>query len=122
VFTLEKPMEMIPALPRSASNLPAMRAQRITTDFHRLGLLVSVAWAMSAVLILVVSLCAYCELISDVTGELGSVSAVVGALGIGFAGGNYAIALALGRIAIGLSLAVTEQLALADRRGLPSAP
>jgi hypothetical protein len=77
---------------------------------------------MSAVLILVLSRCAYFELISDVTGELGSVSAVVGALGIGFAAGSYAIASALERIAIGLSLAVTEQLALADQRRLPSAP
>lgn len=86
-----------------------MRAQRITTDFHRFGLLASAIWTAPSVTSLTASL--YGGLTSDQIDEFDLMLAIVGTLGMGFAVGSYAIALALERIAIGLSLAVAEQLA-----------
>ena len=83
----------------------------------RCSILAATAWAVSALLSLIASLCVYCDATSDVPDEYALMLAVVGALGLGFAIGSYAIASALEGIAIGLSLAVAEQLERAAKTG-----
>jgi hypothetical protein len=73
-----------------------------------LGVLAAVIWTAPSVISLTASL--YGVLASDAPDEYESMLAIVGAFGMGFAIGSYAIASALDRIAIGLWLAVTEQL------------
>lgn len=86
-----------------------MRPQHIIEDFHSVGILAAGAWTASAVLSLVASLFVYCDLMSDATDEHALLLALFGALGLGFAMGSYAIAGALGKIAIGLANEIASE-------------
>lgn len=66
-------------------------------------------WAAPAVLSLVASLFAFCGVPSDATDEIGLVLAIVGAIGLGFAISSYAIASALGEIALALASEVSNR-------------
>jgi hypothetical protein len=78
-------------------------------EFHRIGVLAAVMWTAPAVLSLVASLFAFCGVPSDATDEIGSMLAIVGAIGLGFAIGSYAIASALGEIALALASEVSNR-------------
>ena len=84
-----------------------MREERITADIRRGGAVATVIWTAPAVISLAASL--YGFVTDNSIDEIDVILAIVGALALGLAGGSYAMALALEKIAIGLLLAVAEQ-------------
>jgi hypothetical protein len=90
-----------------------MQAERITADIRRIGAAATVMWAAPATLSLTAAL--YGVVSDDSIDETDVILAIVGVLGLGFAVGNYAMTLALERIAIGLSLAIAVQSSDARR-------
>ena len=84
-----------------------MREERITANIRRFGAVATVIWAAPAALSLTASL--YGFVMDNSIDEIDAILAIVGALALGFAGGSYAMALALEKIAIGLLLAVAQQ-------------
>ena len=77
------------------------------------GAAATVMWAAPATLSLTVAL--YGVVSDDLIDETDAILAILGVLGLGFAVGNYAMTLALERIAIGLSLAIAVQSSDARR-------
>lgn len=84
-----------------------MREERITADIQRVGAAAAVIWAGPAVLSLTASL--YGFVTDESIDEIDVLLAMLGALGLGFAVGSYAIASALGEIALALASEVSNR-------------
>jgi hypothetical protein len=84
-----------------------MQVGRITAEIRRFGAVATVIWTAPAVLSLTASL--YGFVTDNSIDEIDVILAIVGAIALGFAIGSHAMALALEKIAIGVSLAVAAQ-------------